>query len=272
MTQENTPQTLPSRSARPVFWTSGWDSTYMVIRLLREGYTVQPIYIYNPKRKSRHHELAALDHLSALIPTRIKTGKLLPYRVVNLKDIKIDPEIVQAFTDISEAIPDGQRPLGYQYRYLASFIKQNSDEFPVVALGLERALSPETCACSAIIRQFGALTPEMRIDAQRSTPALVALLGNFEFPIMDTTEPEMRQQIKDWGYEDIMKNIWFCHRPIKGEPCGVCNPCSSKIAGNMEFLLPASGLSRHAKLEQIGQKYGPRIKKLRAFVYKTFHR
>lgn len=272
MSSNDNLETPAPQSARPVFWTSGWDSTYMVIRLLREGYTVQPIYIYNPKRKSRHYELAALDRLSALIPSRIKTGKLLPYRIFNLKDIKIDPEIIQAFIDISEAVPDGQRPLGYQYRYLASFIKQNSAEFPVVALGLEKALSPETCACSAIIRQFGALTPDMRIDPERSTPALVALLGNFEFPIMDTTEPEMRQQIKDWGYEDIMQNIWFCHRPIKGEPCGFCNPCSSKIAGNMEFLLPASGLNRHANLQRIEQKHGRFAKNLRAFVYKTLYR
>jgi len=244
----------------------------MVIRLLRSGETVQPIYIYNPKRKSRRHELAALDRLTALISARIKTGQLLPYRVVNLNDIKIDPEIVQAFTDIMEALPAGQRPLGYQYRYLASFIKQNHSEFPTVALGLEKALSPETCACSAIIRQFGALTPDLRIDANHSTPALVALLGDFEFPIMDTTEPEMRQDIKKWGYEDIMREIWFCHRPIKGEPCGICNPCRSKIAGQMEFLLPASALKRYHNFQRIGQKYGPHAQKLRAFIYRVFYR
>ena len=260
-----------TNKARPVFWTSGWDSTYMVIRLLRAGYAVQPIYIYNPKRKSRDRELAALDRLSALISARIKTGQLLPYRVFNLKDINIDPEVAQAFDDIAAALPDGQRPLGYQYRYLASFIKQNRSEFPTVALGLEKALSPETCACSAIIRQFGALTPDMRIDPS-SAPALVALLGDFEFPIMDTTEPEMRKQIKDWGYEDIMREIWFCHRPIKGEPCGVCNPCSSKIAGHMDFLLPATAIGRYDNLRRIGEKYGPHAKKFRAFIYKVFQR
>lgn len=268
-TAHSTPTSQP---ARPVFWTSGWDSTYMVIQLLRAGDTVQPIYIYNPKRKSRHHELAALDCLSAIIPARIKTGQLLPYRVVNLKDIEIDPGIARAFDEILETIPTGQRPLGYQYRYLASFLKQYHDEVPVVALGLEKALSPETCACSAVIRQFGALTPDMRIDTQRSTPALITLLGNFEFPIMNVTEPEMRQNVKDWGYEDIMREIWFCHRPVKGKPCGFCNPCSSKIAGGMDFLLPAEAIERYQTFSRIQQKFGPRIKKFCDTVYHFFHR
>ncbi len=261
---------MTNPEAKAVFWTSGWDSTYMVIRLLRAGYTVQPLYIYNPKRKSRHKELAALDTLSKMISSRIKTGKLLPYRIINLKSITIDPEITQAFADIMAALPDGQRPLGYQYRYLASFIKQHRSEYPTVALGLEKALSPDTCACSAIIRQFGALTPDFRIDPERSTSALVTLLGNFEFPIMDTTEPEMVENVKAWHYEDIMQNIWFCHRPIKGEPCGFCNPCTSKIIGEMGFLLPSSSLDRYRHLKQIEQHHGHFAKKARALVYQIF--
>lgn len=263
---------MTKSTTKTVFWTSGWDSTYMVIRLLRAGFTVQPLYIYNPKRKSRHKELAALDTLSKMISSRIKTGKLLPYRIINLKSITIDPEITQAFTDIMAALPDGQRPLGYQYRYLASFIKQHQSEYPTVALGLEKALSPDTCACSAIIRQFGALTPDFRIDPERSTSALVTLLGNFEFPIMDITEPEMVENIKTWHYEDIMQNIWFCHRPIHGEPCGFCNPCTSKIIGEMDFLLPSSSLDRYHHLKQIEHRHGHLAKQLRARIYRIFKR
>lgn len=267
-----TAQNNSPRRIRPVFWTSGWDSTYMVIRLLRAGETVQPLYIYSPRRKSRYRELAALDTLSELIPTRIPTGQLLPYRVIQLDTVPVDPEITQAFNDIMDAIPAGQRPLGYQYRYLASFVKHHQSEYPTVGIGLEKALSPETCACSAIIRQFGALTSDQRIDPQQSTPALVALLGNFEFPIIDTTELEMRQDIQKWHYEDIMQHIWFCHRPIKGEPCGFCNPCSSKIAGGMDFLLPASAIARHDRLQELEQRHGRLAKKLRAFAYRTLRR
>lgn len=265
MTKKNT--------TRYVFWTSGWDSTYMVIKLLRDGYEVQPLYILNPKRKSRHRELVALEELSRLISEQIKTGKLLPYQIINLKTIKKDPEIIRAFDSIMEKLPQGQRPLGYQYRYLASFARQHP-EYPVIAIGLERALCPDQCACSSIIRQFGKLTPEYRID-DSSLPELVTLLGKFDFPIMDTTEEEMVVNIKKWGYEDIMKHIWFCHRPIRGEPCGFCNPCSSKVISHMEFLLPELAKHRnitfYPKLCHVRQKYGHFIGKCYDRVYRLFH-
>lgn len=255
-----------AKDIRYVFWTSGWDSTYMVIKLLRDGYAVQPIYIVNPKRKSRHHELSALQTLSALISQRIKTGKLLPYKTFNLRTIKTAPEIEQAFSDIMSKLPDGQRPLGYQYRYLASFAKQHP-EFPVIGIGLERALSPDQCACSTIIRQFGKLTLDHRV-AKSSSSDLITLLGRFDFPVIDTTEPEMLKNIKSWGYEDIMQHIWFCHKPIRGVQCGFCNPCSSKIIGKMDFLLPESAVSRYQKLKRTEQRHGKFVKNLQARFYR----
>ena len=254
------------KQPRYVFWTSGWDSTYMVIKLLRDGYTVQPIYIINPKRKSRHHELLALQSLSRLISQRIKTGELLPYQTFDLRTVKTDPAITQAFTNIMDQLPEGQRPLGYQYCYLANFAKQHP-EFPVIGIGLERALSPDQCACSAIIRQFGQLTPDHRI-AESSSPDLITLLGTFDFPVIDTTEVEMAKNIKSWGYEDIMQHIWFCHKPIKGVQCGFCNPCSSKIIGQMDFLLPPSALSRYHKIQHFEQRHGKIAKKLLGLFYR----
>ena len=81
------------KNTRYVFWTSGWDSTYMVIKLLRDGYTVQPLYIINPKRKSRYHELSALKTLSQLISQRIKSGVLLPYQTFDLSTIEPDKDL-----------------------------------------------------------------------------------------------------------------------------------------------------------------------------------
>ena len=243
-----------AKDTRYVFWTSGWDSTYMVIKLLRNNFIVQPIYIINPKRKSRHHELASLNRLSELISQHISTGKLLPYKTFNLSEIKPDAEVDQVFDCIMKKMPEGQRPLGYQYRYLASFARQHP-EFPIIGLGLEKALNSDQCACSAVIRQFGKLTKDGRID-ESSAPELIALLGRFDFPIMDTTEPEMVQNIKSWGYEDIMQHIWFCHKPIRGQQCGFCNPCQSKLIGEMGFLLPRAAVRRHDRLDQTKKRYG----------------
>lgn len=70
------------------------------------------------------------------------------------------------------------------------------------------------------------------------------VLGNFKFPIIDKTELEMKRNIEMWGYKEVMKNIWFCHTPFYGKPCGLCHPCEVKIQSGMEFLLPKSALKR----------------------------
>lgn len=47
----------------------------------------------------------------------------------------------------------------------------------------------------------------------------------------------MLKIIRKWGYEDVMKHIWFCHAPINGKPCGFCHPCEVKMESSMEWLL-----------------------------------
>lgn len=255
----------PAKKTRYVFWTSGWDSTYMVIRLLRDGFVVQPLYIINPKRKSRYYELAALDRLSELISQRIPTGKLLPYKTFELAEIEPDTEVNQAFEQINQGLTEGQRPLGYQYRYLASFAKQHP-EFPTIGVGIEK-LPDLNHGLYSLIHRLGKLTPDNQID-ESSAPELLKLLGKFDFPIINITEREMVDNIKAWGYKDIMEQIWFCHKPIRGKVCGACNPCTDKIASKMEFLLPQAALCRHDKLAQTKQRYG----KLAEHIQSGFYR
>ncbi len=45
------------------------------------------------------------------------------------------------------------------------------------------------------------------IDPDRSSEDCNLLFGGFRFPIIDVTEMEMVNNIKQWGYEDIMKMI-----------------------------------------------------------------
>jgi hypothetical protein len=42
-----------------------------------------------------------------------------------------------------------------------------------------------------------------------------------------------------------MELTWFCHRPIRGEPCGVCNPCIYTIQEGLGVRVPASGRRRY---------------------------
>ena len=90
--------------ARSVLWTSGWDSTYMILRMLREGETVQPIYIINPRRKSRFIEMEALSKLEKKIREQIPTGKLLTVKKDDLRDIEIKKAIRKALKQINKVL------------------------------------------------------------------------------------------------------------------------------------------------------------------------
>jgi len=258
-----------SRKTRNVLWTSGWDSTYMILDMLRKGETVQPLYIINPRRKSRFIEMEAMEKLEKKIRERVKTGELLPTRKYDLREIKIDKSIRKALKQISKALSkEGRRPLGYQYEYLASFAKIYHDEYPVISLGVEKVSKNETGGLATAIRLFGKMTPDFRVDQEASQEVLIRLLGNFDFPIMDTTEVEMLENVHKWHYEDIMKGIWFCHKPIRGEACGFCSPCFQKGISGMNFLLSEKAQERFRKFKGIEKKYGRRAKQIADFCYR----
>lgn len=258
-----------SKPVRNVLWTSGWDSTYMILKMLREGETVQPIYIINPRRKSRFIEMEAMERLEQKIHERVKTGKLLPAKKYDLREIKIDKAIKKASKQISRAlIKDGRRPLGYQYEYLASFAKTYHTEYPILSLGVEKSSEAETGGLGKTIRLFGKLTTDLRVDREASQPMLVTLLGDFDFPIIDVSEPQMVADIHAWKYEDIMKGIWFCHKPIRGQACGFCSPCRQKGISDMDFLLSEEALRRFRKFKGIEQKYGRRARIVADFCYR----
>ena len=56
-----------------------------------------------------------------------------------------------------------------------------------------------------------------------------ALFKYFSFPVLDITKTEMAWVARVQGLEKIMNMTWFCHNPIKGKPCGKCNPCTYTI-------------------------------------------
>lgn len=92
------------------------------------------------------------------------------------------------------------------------------------------------------------------LDAAKSSNEGLLVFGNFSFPIIDKYETDMLCNIKEWGYEDVRKEIWFCHRPIHGTPCGLCHPCDVKMESEMEFLLPEAARKRyllHKKFQRI---------------------
>jgi hypothetical protein len=59
---------------------------------------------------------------------------------------------------------------------------------------------------------------------------------------------DMLDGYRNMVFSEIMEKTWFCHTPVHGEPCGVCNPCSHAIEEGLVFKISPAGLERN-KLE-----------------------
>lgn len=223
-----------------ILWTGGWDSTYRIIELSRRPVNIQPIYVYGDGRISENYERTAMQKiLSELKNLKETKATFLPINFIKKSSIPLNQEITDAYNLIKS-----ETNLGSQHEWLARL----AYVYPGMEIGTESG-SPETSRIIATIYKYGEIIKEVDgdcyiLDPKKSSKEVMLVLGNFKFPIIDKTELEMKRNIEMWGYKEVMKNIWFCHTPFYGKPCGLCHPCEVKIQSGMEFLLPKSALKR----------------------------
>ena len=109
------------------------------------------------------------------------------------------------------------------------------------------------------------------INRSEASEECKLVLGNFRFPLADITEQEMLENIRAWGYEDIMKLSWFCHAPMNGQPCGMCTPCRHKMENDLAFLLPEKAQQRYYLYKKTEEKLGEnKLRTLAELVYRNF--
>lgn len=234
---------IENKNVINVLWTGGWDSTYRIIELSRQPVTVQPIYVYGDGRPSEQYERIAMKKILSELQHKKETrATFLPIKFIEKKSIPLNQEITDAYNSIRE-----KTQLGSQHEWLARL----AYIIPGMEIGTESG-SPETSHIIHAIEKYGKLVKEdggdsYILDPNKSSKEGMLVLGYFKYPIIDKTELDMKRNIQIWGYEDVMKNIWFCHTPLYGKPCGLCHPCEVKIESGMEFLLPQSALIRYKR-------------------------
>lgn len=247
---------------RYILWTGGWDSTYRMVELSRQALTVQPVYVIDEGRKSFRKEQQVMTQILQALRERKETqAELKDVLYIPVEEIEGDPAITEAFSRVRQT-----QAIGGQYEWLARLALR----YPGIELGVEKPLG-QGGGCNTLIARSGKLLEEngiYRIDREQSQPDCVLLLGNFTFPIRGKNVPDMVEDIRRWGYEDIMQQIWFCNTPVKGQVCGMCNPCRQKMEGGMEWLLPDDARKRyrtHTKIRKIfGRKVGEAYRRLRS--------
>ena len=234
-----------------ILWTGGWDSTYRIVELSREKCTVQPIYVYGDNRVSEKYEIKAMRKiLFELKENKNTQANFLPIKFIEKKSIPENKEITNAYRLIAK-----ETQLGSQHEWLARL----SYVYPGLELGTEAA-PLEVSNILTAINKYGELIKDTdsnsyMLNPDQSSKEGMLVLGNFKFPIIKKTGQDMKENIQLWNYEDIMKNVWVCHTPLFGGPCGLCHPCELKVETNMNFLLTKSALKRYQRKNKKPFKY-----------------
>ena len=222
-----------------VLWSGGFDSTFMVVNYLMQGYTVKPYYILFD-RDWHQREINTLKKLSDVISScEIISGKLLPFTVVPKSSLKVVKKIENAW----EKFKGEPYYAAKQYVYFSFFFFFHSG----IAIGQERYYS-EPGHTTRLMYEKGHMKFTKDgvgyFNVKDCHPLVYALYGKSVYPVCLLTNRMMMDKFKEWGLEKIAFMTLSCHYPISGEPCGVCDPCITKIRQHMDELFPVSSLNR----------------------------
>lgn len=240
-----------------ILWTGGWDSTYRLVELSRKYITIEPIYVYGDNRWSEKNEIKAMNKISTMLKDKEETkADILPIHFIKKDSIPQNEEITKAYNTIISDIE-----LGSQYEWLGSLAKQH----PGLELGIESAPETVSGAIRALHKYCQLYYDENSegfvLDNKKSSREGSLVFGNFKFPILEMNGQEMKNDIQDWGYMDVMSHVWVCHSPYFGKPCGICNPCKLKIETNMEFLMTSRAIKRYRNRNKQPNKFFQKVER-----------
>ena len=240
-----------------ILWTGGFDSTFRVVQLSKLPVKIQPYYIRD-NRISENMELDAIEKISKSLRQKPETKcELLPLIKIQMNERIISEEITNAYLRIKK-----QRHLGSQYDYMGRFASAH----PGIELGVLMGDH-----WKEMINKFGKVILKSDkdigdyyvVDTDHSPEDLNILFQHYHFPLAAMTKLDLKQKYIEWGYEDIMKLTWFCHTPIKGEPCGKCIPCNLAIEAGLKERFSNTALRRYWL-----HKYISPIKKIKSRFFK----
>ncbi|HYG40835.1 MAG TPA: hypothetical protein VD908_19560 [Cytophagales bacterium] len=219
-----------------LLWTGGWDSTFRLLDLLLvKKRAVQPYYIISRSRQSCEMEIKTMEKIRNLIfKKNPETRKmLLPLITKERNSIAISKDITEKYNRLFSITY-----LGDQYVYLASFAEGSHID------DLELAIHRDDQA-HKFIEDY--VVEEKDYFRLKDLPyqSDLTLFKYFRFPILNYTKLDMEQLALKHDFLDIMNQTWFCHSPIHGQPCGVCNPCRTTSEEGMQRRLPFRGRIRY---------------------------
>lgn len=270
-----------------IFWTGGFDSTFRVVQLSRFPIRIQPVYctgIASDMKKSEYYELNAVKQITALLRTKPETkAEILPLKIVSTKKneraekdpdhiyeiLPRDHSVATAFRKIYVSMMSPRRDqlatgrgvlnavnldlyIDSQYQWLAAYA--NSREHPVEVGITARYVNKFMDAIGggdAVEEVDNGLFKQYVLNKEKCrSPEGYTIFGNFAFSFYNAPlKPELVNEYKRLGCEDVMDLTWFCYDPIDGKPCGQCWTCVHTYRDGITNRFTPAALERYHRRE-----------------------
>tara|TARA_A100001391_G_scaffold88473_1_gene58538 strand:- start:227 stop:1426 length:1200 start_codon:yes stop_codon:yes gene_type:complete len=233
------------------FWTGGYDSTWLICKLLLDGKIVQPIYIddrvdhggyhSNPlikqrgedtyPRRSTEIELERQSWLREKIYDTIPNSKeLLKETSIISYPITEHDGVSKLVEKYNEWIPepiykdkDGEPHwLEVQADLLARFQKEFGLE---IYLSHENILEGEVWEIMDDYIEDGKLMVDKLPEEHKEWE----VFAGFNHALRRTNKYEMLNEAKKLGFDDLLYYTWTCWWPVDDKPCNKCKLCKQRI-------------------------------------------
>lgn len=229
---------MDSKKCFHTLWTGGLDSTARIVFLSRQDAVVQPYYVIDPTRASVDYELDAMRNITARLRNDSHTKAVIrDLIIINKSEILPDEEIGSSWKRLHD-----KYGVGSQYDWLARYAKQKNI---ILEIGIEKG---DGRAQTAILTESGMTSfceepiklTNYHIDSTMGHNDVWTVFNRFTFPLWETSKSMEIEMLKNLHCDDIIDMTWFCHSPLRGKPCGHCNPCKDAFHYNLGWRITKS--------------------------------
>lgn len=218
-----------------LLWTGGWDSTFQLLRLLlKHRLPVVPYYLEDPTRASTATELRTMQRIGEELRQAHPhvRGLLHPLRRYPVDSLRPDDEIARALRAIRK-----RSYIGSQYAWLPAFCKRHGIDGVELSVHVDDKVQALVAPLVQEFEQAGKYR-SFRLDPRHAGSPEYTLFRYFGFPLFGIDKRGMGREAEYEGWDAIMAMTWFCHRPVRGKPCGTCAPCVYAIEEGMAGRVP----------------------------------
>jgi len=256
-----------------LLWSGGWDSTYRLLDLLLiKKFAVNTHYIIDHHRRSRSIEMVTMMKIRDKIVSTYPETKLLFNKIIFISRNSIfeNKEVTIKLNNLKKI-----KELGPQYDMIIRYVRElEITEFELCIHVDDKAAAHVEQQVEFIQEPDG--YSYWQLDRGVNKEDDLSVFSNIHFPILKLSKLDMRESAKKYGFENILNTTWWCHKPVRGKPCGVCKPCRHYIEEGMEFRFPRSAIRRNKwhfnpLIQGSKRMFSPLLRETRYF-FKYIHR